>query len=1595
MKKTNLIRSVKLIFVAAVFSMFIPACEIGLGSEVDLEPPVVTIDSPVPTGSVSKEFTVRGSASDNSGVKDLTLTINETGQKYMWNGIWNKMSGGSWVPCEEATFSGDSKKFDWSITLSINGAKSGESYSMSTVVTDLHGNSGGKSKDDRNFTVDVVEPVVLISLPELMTTYSEASSNAAAYALKDSLLLLKLINSSFTIDGTQKEDTRLSNLYVMIDRGTEDTIVSYDAQPDLRATATDLICFKSIEGSRSWNTSVDASEIPEAYRTGKQIFRVVTESHDLAGNIERKVQGWFVYWNEADLPWVVANFGDEAYLADGQKQVYPSCALQGQCYDDDGLSDVNVKIYVYDDTTATWQLKNEKSYGSDIAKENNPTYYAWSVNSISDNKHFKVVSKCTDIYGNQSEEVVRFLSIADVNPPQLEVLDPQNGSTVIGDAAGNFTISGTVNDDGALDVDRCLKIVRIANDQKTSLLNYFNADYDGWKSELNGNKLYEIKLSDLTGYTQGEGGYYKYTFKKTFNIFNDFDVGKVPAGKTAIELINSQNFVIKASDDKSSTIQSYTLQGDTEAPQLTIDKIYVKDAGGNLKKHKEGDIEYNYWKTNDDNPPVLPPFDSGDKIYYSGTWRDNSTALWNSDASGKLRIGDFVLESKDGSLTGRLSAPSPKDAFGTWTSDPIAPGVSTTGSLNVSLTDFGGNTTKKSTNYYISSSLPKLVRISSVNPDGAYKAGTKLTLTMEYNKKVTFTGEGAILTLNNDGTAVYDSTSNTNGSAKHYYTYTVGDKKVDKLNVDTIYANGTTWKDSDENIITVGEESKMALPELNLQDVRSIKIDLDNPIVKEVKAITPNGFYTINKEMYFTIEFDKDVTYTNLSDVKLNLKVGSVEKPLSNPSQTSAKTLLYTYKVVDGDNGKITFNSITTGTSEIKDKAGNKVTNFTPYTETMGDITVDTAKPNVPEIQNASNNELVYAAAGKTVRFNYEEGCEKYYSVDNGTTWSQYPSSGISLTNNGTYKIMAYQVDKAGNESDKSTMVQVTLDTGNILTSITSSNPDGTYTSGDTISIVLNFRKPVIVKGSQLKLNVKDKTNASTVIDATPVEEPAAGAKSIKYNYVVGSNDMCDKLEVADNGFTYTSITDATAAKNNISPYVPLPDATSGNRLSDNREIKIVTGDPTITKVELSEDGKTFDVYYDCPVTKKAGNIVFKMKENTFKAPAVMSISDYGTCSSNIQHYYKEGTNGSSNLGVPDSNKKYILDYATETTDSTLVAKFISDGKDTVTVPVDSTAVTIVDDKILRVDISDAYKLPVKGNEYVVTVPAGLVKNVLEKSSTAIPSYMENIRAPGVEAPYIRINKAKETISGTTVEQPLTAKVKIDCQTADSRIYYVIDEKKSSTKIYDSVAITKDAARTTSPAMGTNPDANYTGEFSIGSPLGGDGKPTDNSNGYSVLIGAKVYITVGGTKRWSDPNYETAYRTVVRFIDKTGSYNDYNRWVRGGDWTSGGVSTPDFPLSWNREEYDKIRAMTSIGNNTWVWVTWQINTTAYVGFIAGDMPADAADNGPQNWCWGSCAWVGLKSEYPVYPGQSLTLISDSNQHGRGGYGYQDKHKESR
>jgi len=176
--------------------------------------------------------------------------------------------------------------------------------------------------------------------------------------------------------------------------------------------------------------------------------------------------------------------------------------------------------------------------------------------------------------------------------------------------------------------------------------------------------------------------------------------------------------------------------------------------------------------------------------------------------------------------------------------------------------------------------------------------------------------------------------------------------------------------------------------------------------------------------------------------------------------------------------------------------------------------------------------------------------------------------------------------------------------------------------------------------------------------------------------------------------------------------------------------------------------------------------------------------------------------------------------------------------------------------------------------------------------------------------------------------------------------------------------------------------------------------------GYQWWVRAKA--RVGTSTVFSKETEEKAYRTVITL--QVRGYNNGNTaitantteailgsgdqiWIRGGD-AIGSSSVPGFPFTWEdswtasttteltnnwKNKRAGIRLMSktntsdNLNNSEWKFVTWEINTTAYVDFIMGrdtsSSAAQAWQYGPEQSAYQRSGWTSFKDKYPIYPGK--------------------------
>lgn len=1572
-------KSIKKLFITLLSIITVLSCQIGLGEAVDTIGPIITITSPEPNQSVQSSITVSGIAQDNIEINEILIEIEHQEGKvdtvnykikdlqlYWWDGT-------DWKLQQSHNISGTKTQVNWSIDAILKqGDKgSGDDYDISVTVSDMFGNESKKSKDTRTVTVDFNEPKVAVNIPSLLTTSDATNTTSNSYVLRNSSILSQLYNGKFIMSGTQEEDGTCDHINIFIDseQSTDISMYKDKTMEEIKNNDT-LLSYKIVDdkNQRIWEKEFDVNTFPEEYRTGKHIVRVVTQSYDSAQNCETKIQGFFIIWNDADKPWVVADFGSkkEGTYVD----VQPSCELYGQAYDDDGLAEITINVYK--EVDGGWAKLETNSKVINLSEKSYPTYYLWTVKSLSENVNFYAEVKCKDKYWSEnmsddekkfheSETVYQYMKVMDTNPPSLNI--NQTIDTLPMTGTKTYTLSGTVEDDG--EIDEYIKIVRIADNKDNTQVKYFSKDFKDWddatedgytepsSKETAGNKLWNIKL----GEDVLDGRKHKRTFSKTFKI-SEFGIDGTN------QLFGTQKFIVYTSDTAgSATIELFTIAGDSEKPEIKIKSIKVNNndpidlTGGNK---------------------TLEPFNPSDKVVLGGTWEDNSDVLKasNINLSWEGITGDFGIKVNY----------NPDKKSGTWHTKELTPPAATTAVIYAEITDWAKNIGKDNTSFYVSSSLPKFERISADTPDGSYKEGKVIEIYMEFNKNVKFTGGTPSLQLNTNKPATYSSGD---GTAKHIFTYTVaaGDN-TDCLEVSGINKDGITWQDVEVETAKI-ETDDMVLPTGNtLKSNRTIIIDTASPKIGSIKFSTADGYYSKGSEIFVTLKFNEEVKIENIDDLKIKFNSGENIKS-DSVTKSGADSVLFKYKVDDGQNALtgLSVTGIEFGSCIVTDIAGNKMKDSDKTISAVNapKIIVDTTKPNKPVITGVSNNSIIYSEDGATFDITWaEEKGTKKYSLDGGKSVVDYTGP-VTLKNKGTYEITAYQEDEAGNKSDNAEPITITLDRGTVITSLTADKPDGTYKTGQIIQIIVNYRKNVIVSsGSYLILNTNPAQKA--------MYKSGSGSKKIYFEYEIKEGDSCSTAPLQPQEFI-GSITDENGI--DIKDYTKLTSVISPNKFTDNKEIYVITQAPKVNSAVFNDDGTKCTITFSSKVNKNFGNIIFTQSSNGYRAPVVLTEAKYNSLKDATKEYYEEGTNGANASGVSDLTKKYILKYEYEDTNSGLVSQFTSATQEnalTLTVPLYSKVVTITDN-VMEIDISSAYKLPVKGASYTITIPAALINDDISQTN-AEASFEQTL--PGCEEPVIRINKSKETISGTIVTQPLTVNVKMSCQTPGSEVYYVDGSKRYQEKNVITY-LDKGYDNSGMPAQPADPSAEGTKYVSqitgVGSKVIENGKEVTvgNKEGVKVFYRAKGKVTSGSKTWWSNDYYETAYKTVITATFEPGGQYSY-LWLRGGDSVNGGVSTPKFPFSWNTSEYSNVRAMTKIGNNDWYWVTWNISTTAYIGFLSGDMPGDASTNGPKNWCWATQAFVGYKANTPIYPGESFQF-NDINRSGN--IAFQGKHKESR
>ena len=1625
MKKQN--TSFKLFSVLVVAFLIFSSCQIGLGNAIDLEAPEVFLTSHKDSDYVGQNFRLAGTASDNEKVKKLSIDFDEADIHFVLeNGVWKKKTSytADWVTisADESMATVDGKTVNWAVDVSTEEAKSGidSTYIFTIVVEDFVGNSGKNSKLEGSLIVDENIPEISIKTPELFKTNTDLTAEYEKLQLQDGNVLSQLLNGTLVLEGRQDSAASFKEFRIEFDNGIVDskTVDSTNFDIPIGSVTTENISAAypfersaiyysktltvgkdNITDLRTWKINVAPSDWISAEKnpelaTGKHKIRVVATGISSSNTWQRKVLGYFVWYPEADKPWITLYSGSNSLETVSSNQTYPSTKIFGLVQDDDGIANLTYSLEKRNSDGRFSSIKNNEEL---ILAEANAKNSQWNIESPAESAVYKLTVNTKDIYDN-TDSITKYFNVLDVQPPKITLIAPETSSSILVSGSTKLKFDGTISDDGLI---KKIKIVHL-NPSSTALENkikYINTAEEGWNlknaSDSIGNFVYNLEVPQYS--YDANTKIYSYKLNKEFDLFSDL---KISESKPLV----IQSFVILAVDDAGgSTVYPIDINGDSEVPNLKLLSI------------KHNDKTYYFG----DNSVTLPLIKKGDEATISGSWSDNSTNCWKLyNKIGNISLSWSNAEFYDIQMQN-----------GTW-SAKVKNLPSSSSSITASLKDFANNEAIVSETIIIDKAEIGLERIGCENEDKSYSVGSEIILTLEFTKSAKFQNsqnKTPTLTLNNKKEAVY---LDGNETSKIRFKYTVEAKDdIDKLLVTKINNNECTWQDlntKDEYIMP--DDVIEGLDKTKKLDSRNIIIDTVSPFINNIQCLSKEGYYKVGTSLMFKIEFNEDVSINNVENLKLLFK-NFTPKGSFETKQTGSKTILITYNIAEGDNvTQLQFDSVSSDNVIIKDNAKNSLSSEYNKPD-FSNISIDTDRPLKPTFtikdkneKDIINNDVVTDETlfendnGLGVVFlGVEENL--LYSLDGGSTWTKY-SEKLTLTNNGSYKICAKQIDRAGNESTTTEVTTIIIHKGALLKKISATNPNGTYPAGKTINGYLEFRDTVTIpKNASVTLEKLGSKKTCIINEAKDGE--ATGSK-FTFDYLIsdGESTGSNKLDVSvDFKVTYKGVEKTIT--------------TPVSNFASNKEIYISANKPSISSINITgEDSNAIlTVEFSKEVSKGSGTITFTQSETDYRVPTVLSATEYNDLKAilgaEIDTYYEAAVNGATKNGnylTPDTKTKYVLKFSYDNNTKELVDLFRAKKVHIVEIPIYASAVS-VSGKTLTVKLTDSYALPVKGATYTLEISEGAVQDSVRNTNKNHPTV---ITSAGIEKAEIRIEKkGYEIINAgdlltSDVNMPETAQMKIACQTPGSSIKYGIDQSSSTHVVINDC--NKHETKTDDVKIPTiNND--YTETITLGTSE----LTFDTAKGMKFAIAAQ---SSKGTTQ-SEVAYEYAARTVLKFDignkyrdadnqgttlnednhgnfltpikDSNGNNSNVSKltiWIMGGDSDSGGNTIDPFPLSWGDPSNFKMMKLQTPDNwdtnksakdkttvrGEWYWITWDVSAPTYHGFVAGDVPSDAQENGPSVWYAGECFYTPLKSYYVLRPGETLYMTMHDED------GYSDPNK---
>lgn len=1330
-----------------VFSLVFTSCEVGMGKAVDLDAPYLTITSPEKFSYQPLVFSLKGKCTDNVRVKEVRITNKESGKLYGY-----------------ATITED----EWEFSMTLEKEEEGEITFLCAAYDDF-GNCSTKSA--RNITLLVDEHA-----PEGSGWYVERGNHKPAN-LKDKDYLENLdYTLSVNKDMPQNEVVYLhASFYdaMNIDYITihlyEDESQTPVLSKTLKANPSDM---NYIGDGKSMYSPVfeftHAEFAAKGLGSGKHYMRVKYESRDNDDPVNYNesagdTEGYFLWWPESDKPNFQVN-----NVENGELTVSVGSSIPLDIFDDDGLSEyyaaltetsvnyteaqiisnASTRNTVFGGTsTEANPIIKRTSFSNNVTQQDSPSILApGNPNQM----YLYIAAKDAKANGGEEKWNCRKVSVkvTDTSKPLLFIESPQQNTVpdIESGTESTFKITGySLDTKGSAFVkmiyipDDPTNAANNTSEKKSERAQALFAQYENdtsVKKVISGTNEV-IWYTTLGAKVDTTGGWKKQQFDISMNLISDFKNknGALTANET-------KYFEIFLRDEDGNDVnKSFIILGDSLAPTINITSPNKELAVHNYETSNLK-IEFKAEKASG--------LGIDTSTYKVTTKIGEQTIEWTPGGTNNISVNTTT---KVGTIT------IPKATLKNWFPTQSQPTF--TFYAKDKLGNGGGDGQVQRT--VILSTNPSPVSITVENPEGTYKKDETLKFKVTFTKRVKVTGTPKLRLKYSDSDSTYKYATYKTGSGSNtlQFEFTVPE------GADSQKLLCTGFDIASENVLTGGATIKAT--ELGENDIftsisadkifsatKTIRLDGVLPKIDNITVAAADGnkYCTKDKVIRATVKFSEEVQIEG--SPTLILQVGNTDESLSFAFENWNDDEIVFKHVVTGSDpqgvlkwaASYAFNSIGTNadTLKIKDTPGNTLV-LTGGKSGTSSVEIDyTAPTSAPTITPAAGT---YNEAKTIVLSGAETGATAYFSTNGGISWIKYSTATDEqkTLGNGSYKLMTYQEDQAGNKSANSSGQDVTIN--NLFPEPVNFGidlPDGYYNADTAVKFTIDFNDQIKVSNkSDIKLTFASNADSSKTKQIELSAVPSGGkASRFEFTYTSSPTDDYKGVVVKEILFAdsvqdlYGNVPAFTTTPKKLTPSnCDILNSTSGGKRTglylDSVAPAISTYLPADGGISSITDNKQFKITltFDEAVFKETGYIILQRKGD-WAIPAVMTNDEFlkyynkmsdankaivrrmGSDGDDLKHGrtgmevgpYRRTTHGlvvdGSNY-IPDTSTKFVLAYDLGLYDGSAA---LNDGTETgtftVTVAQIRAALESVGYHEHKVDVASEY-VKITGNKVEIT----------------------------------------------------------------------------------------------------------------------------------------------------------------------------------------------------------------------------------------------------------------------------------------------------